>query len=241
MLPFLADVNFANPLLWAILIGWILSVVLHEFSHGLVASLGGDYTIRERGGLTLNPLQYVDPVMSIILPAVFLLMGGIPLPGGATYIRHDLLRGRLWESAVAAAGPASNILLFLACALPLHPAVGWLTPANLYQPTNLQLFLGAMAILQAISVVLNLVPIPPLDGFQIISPYLNEPTRLKLTTAPIATVLFIGYFLLLFTSPTVFLKLFQLILFILHTLGFDPFYQDFFRRAFLTALFGQAG
>jgi Zn-dependent protease len=240
MLPFLADVNFANPLLWAILIGWILSVILHEFSHGLVASLGGDYTIRQRGGLTLNPLQYVDPVMSIILPAVFLLMGGIPLPGGATYIRHDLLRGRRWESAVAAAGPLANILLFFACALPLHPAVGWLTPAGLDHPTPLQTFLAAMAILQALSVILNLIPIPPLDGFQIISPYLSDPLRIKLTTPPVAPALFIGYFLLLFLSPTVFLKLFQFILYLLHLLGFDIFYQDFFRRAFVTALFGQS-
>ncbi len=240
MLTTLAEINFANPLLWAILIGWILSVVFHEFAHGLVASLGGDYTIRERGGLTLNPLQYVDPVMSIILPAVFLLMGGIPLPGGATYIRHDLLRGRGWESAVAAAGPFANFLLFLACALPLHPSVGWLTYDGLYQPTQFQLFLGAMAVLQAISIVLNLVPVPPLDGFQIISPWMSEPMRIKLSTGTIPTVLFVAYFLLLFSSPVLFQKIFDLILWVLKTMGFDPFYQDFFRRAFNTALFGQS-
>src|SRR5438067_10238941 len=105
----LSAVNVQNPLLWAVLIGWILSVVLHEFAHGLVAYVGGDYTIKERGGLTLNPLQYVDPLMSIVLPAIFLLMGGIPLPGGATYIRRDLLRNKLWNSLVSAAGPAMNL------------------------------------------------------------------------------------------------------------------------------------
>lgn len=63
-------VEFRNPLFWAVLVGWILSVVLHEFAHGLVAHLGGDYTIKERGGLTLNPLAYVDPVFSLLLPAV---------------------------------------------------------------------------------------------------------------------------------------------------------------------------
>ncbi len=108
----LATVDLKSPLLWALLIGWILSVVLHEFAHGIVAYWGGDYTIRERGGLTLNPLQYIDPVMSIALPALFLLMGGIPLPGGATYIRNDLLRSRLWQSAVSLAGPAMNLLIF---------------------------------------------------------------------------------------------------------------------------------
>src|SRR5689334_21045736 len=109
----LADVDFANPMVWAILVGWIISVVLHEFAHGLVAYLGGDYTIRERGGLTLNPLQYVNPTMSILLPALFLLMGGIPLPGGATYVRRDLLRSKEWQSAVSLAGPCMNFLLFV--------------------------------------------------------------------------------------------------------------------------------
>src|SRR5438874_11588541 len=88
----LAAADYSNPLFWAVFIGWIMSVVLHEFAHGLVASWGGDYTIRERGGLTLNPFQYIDPVMSLLLPAVILLIGGIPLPGGVTYVRRDLLR-----------------------------------------------------------------------------------------------------------------------------------------------------
>src|SRR3954451_7457903 len=94
----LAAVDFATPLLCAVFIGWVMSVTLHEFAHGVVAYWGGDYTIRERGGLTLNPIQYVDPLMSIVLPVVFLLMGGIPLPGGATYVRRDLLRSRGWDA-----------------------------------------------------------------------------------------------------------------------------------------------
>src|ERR1700733_14831131 len=108
----LALIDFQNSLTWAMLIGWVMSVVLHELGHGIVGYLGGDYTIRERGGLSLNPLQYIDPVMSILLPAIFLLMGGIPLPGGVTYIRQDLLRSKLWRSATYAAGPAMNFLIF---------------------------------------------------------------------------------------------------------------------------------
>src|SRR5688572_8645459 len=91
MLVLAAGTDFKNPLFWAVFIAWVLSVVLHEFAHGIVAHIGGDYTIRERGGLTLNPLQYVDPVNSLLLPMVFLLMGGVPLPGGVTYVRDDLL------------------------------------------------------------------------------------------------------------------------------------------------------
>src|SRR6185295_17228057 len=108
----LAAVQLDNPLTWAVIIGWIMSVVLHEFAHGLVGYLGGDYTIRERGGLTLNPLQYIHPVFSLLLPILFLLMGGVPLPGGVTYIRRELMRGKLWDAAVSAAGPATNFILF---------------------------------------------------------------------------------------------------------------------------------
>src|ERR1051325_5979175 len=118
--------NFSNPLFWAVLIGWVLSVTLHEFAHGLVAYLGGDYTIRERGGLSLNPIHYVDPVMSLILPMVIFLIGGIPLPGGVTYVHDDLLRNRGWKTAVSAAGPAMNLLLFLILSLALQPRAGWI-------------------------------------------------------------------------------------------------------------------
>src|SRR6476469_3345374 len=143
MLP-LAVANFSSPLFWAVFIGWILSVTLHELGHGVVGWLGGDYTIRERGGLTLNPLQYVDPVMSIILPAVFLLMGGIPLPGGSTFVRRDLLRGRGWDTAVSLAGPAMNLILFGLLAIPLLPSVGWIDASIDYTEwTTAQKFVAA--------------------------------------------------------------------------------------------------
>jgi Zn-dependent protease len=194
----MAQIDFANPLLWAVIIAWVLTVTLHELAHGIVAHLGGDYTIRERGGLTLNPLQYVDPVMSILLPVLFLLLGGIPLPGGATYVRRDLLRSRRWDSAVSAAGPAANLILFFILLIPIHPAVGWIDPeAPVNQWTTAQLFVAAMAFLQLFAVVLNLVPIPPLDGFGIIGPYLDPELRAKLTTPPQSTMLFIGFFVAL--------------------------------------------
>jgi Zn-dependent protease len=215
------DIDISNPLLWAVLIGWIMSVVLHEWAHGIAAYWGGDWTVKERGGLTLNPLQYVDPFMSIILPAAFLLMGGIPLPGGVTYIRRDLLRTRGWESAVALAGPTMNLMLFLACVLPLHPAVGWLdlrTPVA--QWTSAQLFLASMAFLQLVAVILNLVPVPPLDGFQAIAPFMDEHARLKLSTPPLSTVLFVGYFFVIWKVPEVFVAIFRVFERLVSALGF---------------------
>jgi Zn-dependent protease len=218
----MSDIDFGNPLLWAVLIGWIMSVVLHEWAHGIVAYFGGDYTIAERGGLTLNPLQYVDPFMSIVLPAIFLLMGGIPLPGGVTYIRHDLLRSRGWATAVALAGPGMNLLLFLACVLPLHPRIGWLDPAAPVSDwTNAQLFLASMAFLQLVAVILNLVPIPPLDGFQAIAPHMDEDARLKLSTPPTSTILFIGYFFVIWKVPAVFGAIITVFQKLVAALGFD--------------------
>ncbi len=236
----LASVNLHSPLLWATLIGWILSVVLHEFAHGIVAYWSGDYTIRERGGLTLNPLQYIDPMMSIVLPTVFVLMGGIALPGGATYVRLDLLRSRVWQSLVSLAGPVMNFLLFFACAIPLHPSVGWLdTSAGPDGWSNAQIVLGALAILQLIAVILNLAPVPPLDGFGIWAPYMNESTRRRLTTPPLSYILFIGFFFLVASSPAVQRGIFQQVIpSFLHLLGYRFNDIRFFRTAFNMALNG---
>ncbi len=235
----LAAVDFSSPMIWAILIGWILSVVLHEFAHGIVAYWGGDYTIKERGGLTLNPLQYIDPVMSIILPAVFLLMGGIPLPGGATYIRRDLIHGRAWNVAVSAAGPASNFILFLLLTIPLHPRVGWVDPnVPPSEWTTAQVFCGAMAVLQLFATLLNLLPVPPLDGFQIVAPFLKEETRVKLMTPPYSTAIFFGLFLFLMNSSAPGRVLQKALIALLAGLGYDGFSIKALRRAFVFALYG---
>ncbi len=236
-----ATVDFSNPLIWAILIGWILTVVLHEFAHGIVAYWGGDYTIRERGGLTLNPLQYVDPVMSIILPAVFLLMGGIPLPGGVTYVRRDLIRNRFWQVATSAAGPAMNFILFLLLVLPLHPRFGWIEPFS--RPgewSNFQVFCGAMAVLQLFAVILNLIPVPPLDGFQMIAPFLPEQTRTKLMTPPTSTVLFVMLFLFLMNSSLPAKATIEVLVRLMIWLRFDPRTIASVWDAFRVALFGYA-
>src|SRR6185295_17151263 len=103
-----------------VLFGWIFSLCLHEFSHALVAYYGGDYTVKEKGYLTFNLLKYTHPLYSIILPLVFLAMGGIGLPGGAVYIEKWRLRSAKWETAVSLAGPASNVVVALVLAVILQ-------------------------------------------------------------------------------------------------------------------------
>lgn len=217
----LAAVNFQSPLFWAVFIGWILCVVLHEFAHGLIAMFGGDYTIRERGGLSLNPLQYVDPVGSLLLPAVWLVLGGLPLPGGATFVRRDLIRSNSWLTAMSLAGPAMNVLIFLALAIAIHPAVGWVkrgTPVELWTPA--QLVVASLAMLNILAAFFNLIPIPPLDGFNAFSAYLPPQTQVKLLTPPgsyISTI----FFLVILMSPQVSQWLFRASAHSLKTLGFD--------------------
>ena len=222
-----------NPRLFgAVLVGWIISVILHEFAHGVVAYWGGDYTIRERGGLTLNPLQYIDPLFSIILPVIVLFLGGIPLPGGVTYIRRDLLRSRVWDTAVSLAGPAMNFILFIACALPLHPHFHWLNPkAGSEGWSDLQIFLGAMAFLQLIAVILNLIPVPPLDGFQAIAPYLPEDVRIRVTTPPLSNILFFAYFMIIWQAPGVWFAISLIFITLLRAMGFGNDDISFFIQA----------
>jgi Zn-dependent protease len=150
--------------------GWITSVCVHEFGHALVAYLGGDRSVRASGYLDLNPLRYTNILLSLVMPVLFLLFGGIGLPGGAVYIDRGALRSRGWDSAVSVAGPVGTMLCGLLVAAPfLIPGnAGWLNPTNAG-------FFGALAFLgfiEAIAFVLNLLPVPGLDGFGIIRPWL---------------------------------------------------------------------
>ena len=161
-----------------------------------------------------------------------LFRSGVPLPGGVTYIRRDLLRNKAWETAVSLAGPAMNFILFLACSIPLHPGIGWLdAKAGPEGWTHAQIFLGAMASLQLIAVILNLVPVPPLDGFGAIAPYLPVDLRIRVTTPPLSNILFFVYFLIIWRAPGVRIAIRMLFTTLMQLMGFG--WQDiqFFAEA----------
>ncbi len=155
-----------------VLAGWVFSLCLHEFMHAFVAYQGGDYTVKDKGYLTFNPLKYTHPVYSLLMPILFLLAGGIGLPGGAVYIERWRLRGPRWETAVSLAGPFSNAVLALGLGLILRftPVVN-----SIFGPG-----LAFLALLQVSAVVLNLLPVPPFDGFGAIEPHLPFEWRVKL-------------------------------------------------------------
>jgi len=151
--------------------GWIFSLCLHEFSHALVAYYGGDYTVREKGYLTFNPLKYTHPVFSIVLPLLFLLMGGIGLPGGAVYIERWRIRNRYWLSAMSLAGPLSNLVFAMILGLILRFSP--VTDSGIWPGVSFLL------VLQISAVLFNLIPLPPFDGYNAIEPFLHPAIRMQ--------------------------------------------------------------
>jgi Zn-dependent protease len=152
--------------------GWIFSLCLHEFSHALVAYFGGDHTVREKGYLTFNPLKYTHPLMSIILPLVILMMGGIGLPGGAVYIERWRIRNRYWLSAMSLAGPAANLLIAVILAIILR-----FSPV---ENSGIWPGISFLLVLQISAVMFNLIPLPPFDGYNALEPFLNPVIRMQM-------------------------------------------------------------
>jgi Zn-dependent protease len=162
------DVGHAARLLLFLFVvsGWIVSLCLHEFGHAYFAWRSGDRSVATNGYLTLNPLKYGDITLSFLLPVLFVLLGGIGLPGGAVYIDRGAIRGRLRHSLISAAGPLANLVFAIVLGVVL---------TNLATSLDHALFWSAMAFLaflQVTAAVLNLLPVPGLDGFGIIEPYL---------------------------------------------------------------------
>ncbi|MGH3468991.1 MAG: site-2 protease family protein [Thermocrispum sp.] len=149
--------------------GWAVSLTLHEFGHAIVAYRGGDREVAHKGYLTMDIRHYTDPVLSLVLPLLILAIGGIPLPGGAVWINQWALRSRGVSSAVSLAGPLSNLILgvLLTTAVALFPGM----------PTGLLFGLSALALFQILAFVLNILPVPGLDGYGAIEPYLSSQAR----------------------------------------------------------------
>lgn len=183
--------QWAGPLTTLFIItGWVVSLCLHEFGHALAAFLGGDTSVSEAGYLTLNPLRYTHLMLSIIFPLLILLMGGLGLPGGAVYVRTGALRSTRWEALVSAAGPLGTLLFCLLISIPFYfDWFSWVTEANLYFWPALA-FLG---FLQVTSLLFNLLPIPPLDGFHLLASQL--PLNLRQRLLGLGNI---GFFLLMF-------------------------------------------
>jgi Zn-dependent protease len=167
------------------LVAFIFSVVVHENAHGLTAEHFGDTTARDMGRITMNPLPHIDPIGSILLPLVGRLSGvpfigwAKPVPVNSANLRNPVVH----NAYVAAAGPASNLLLALACAILWIGVVALFrhVPAFAANGERSLIFFNtlfsSMINVNCLLAVFNMVPIPPLDGHWILIRYLPPGPR----------------------------------------------------------------
>jgi Zn-dependent protease len=152
-----------------VIAGWTVSLCLHEFGHAVTAWRFGDRDIAVRGYLSLDPRRYSHPLLSLGLPMLFVALGGIGLPGAAIYVRTSFMTAAQ-RTMVSLAGPAANLLL----------AVLILTLTRLCFDVAHPVFWAGMAFLgflQVTAVLLNLLPIPGLDGYSALEPHLSPETQ----------------------------------------------------------------
>ena len=191
--------------------GWAVSLCLHEFGHAYAAFRGGDRSVRAKGYLTLDIRRYADLGLSLVLPVFFLLLGGIPLPGGAVWIDHGAIRSRFVRSLVSLAGPLANLVLG-----------GVLTAAVALVPMSAGLAYGlsALALIEVLAFVLNVLPVPGLDGFGVLEPFLPySARRMAARVRPWAPI---ALFVLILGVPGVSSAVFGLGALVFAALGGDP-------------------
>jgi Zn-dependent protease len=215
-----------------ILGGWGVSLCLHEWGHAIVAYRGGDYSVRAKGYLTLDIRRYTDPVFSIVLPLVWLVIGGIPLPGGAVWINQHALRSRKVQTMVSLAGPLFNLVVGIVLTQLVR-----LVPVTLFGlevnrgATVLAEGLSYLALLQILAFILNILPIPGLDGWGALEPWLSpEAKRFGDTVRPWGLWVL---FLLLFLVTPVNRLFFDITDHVFQWVGGSPILAEFGQNNFL--------
>jgi Zn-dependent protease len=169
----------------------LFAITVHEAAHGFVAFKLGDPTAKMLGRLTLNPLKHIDPIGTILVPLVMFYLGGFifgwakPVPINQRYFKHK----RRDIALTAIAGPLSNFLMAAFWALILHFF------ANRNLPVTLMCEIGIL--INCVLFILNLIPIPPLDGSRVVSSLL--PFRISYyydRLAPYGFFILLGFYFL---------------------------------------------
>ena len=152
-----------------VLIVILLSMTIHEAMHAFMGYVLGDSTAKEEGRLTLNPIRHIDPVMTILLPLIMVILHA-PVFGGAKPVPFNPNRVRFgdWGAAlVALSGPITNLVIaFIAFGIGVLSGV--INNAGAVQPTIFGLTISTAVSVNLGFFVFNMLPIPPLDGSRIL-------------------------------------------------------------------------
>jgi len=155
----------------------LFAITVHEVAHGWVAKLFGDRTAMMLGRLSLNPIKHIDPVGTILVPGAMLLFsGGNVVFGWAKPVpvtQQNLKNPKRDMAFVALAGPSSNLLMALFWGAIMK--ISLLLPESLAMAVKPLLYMGAAGIsINLVLMILNLIPIPPLDGSRVVSSFLPD-------------------------------------------------------------------
>jgi Zn-dependent protease len=185
------DLTAADLLTYIIAI--VLSLTLHEMMHALTALKLGDTTAQEQGRISFNPLDHIDPFMTVILPIITIAVFGVPVlaakpvPFNPERVKYDDYGAAL----VAAAGPLTNLALAILAAVLMRLFIdssGVIHVLNIFLSLNIALF------------VFNLIPIPPLDGSRVLYAFAPEAVRDVMAQIE-AFGIFLIFGLVLFVQP----------------------------------------
>lgn len=151
------------------LITIVISLSIHEAMHAYVAHALGDTTAQEMGRLSLNPLKHIDPLTTVVLPIITLILFHVPIlaarpvPFNPARVKYD----EFGSAIIAAAGPLSNLVLAIISAFLIR----------LTTSTALFNFLDIFTILNVSLFIFNILPIPPLDGSRVLYAFAPEPLQ----------------------------------------------------------------